>query len=223
MEEFAAFDIPVEERGGRTSESLEIIRRLWEGEILTFKGRYYTIEGARVTPEPVQKPRPPLWAGGFTPPAIRRAARLADGYAGIAPNSTRRSYELFASEWQRAGKRPEERRTAGGLFWLIPSYDPEKTWMEAADHVIYQVNAYREWTAKAGETMFPKLESHDALRKTGMLQVVEVDRCIEIIRDYVTEMGLTHYYSWSLPPGLPASWAQPYLELFANEVIPAFR
>ncbi len=223
VEEFAAFDIPVSERGGRTSESLEIIRRLWEGETLSFKGRYYNIEGARVTPEPIQKPRPPLWAGGFTAPGIKRAARLADGYAGIAPNSTQPSYELFMSEWQRLGKAVEEKRTAGGLFWLIPSRDPDKTWTEAAEHVIHQVNAYREWTEKAGETMFPKLESHADLRETGMLQVVEVDECIEIIRDYVNEMGLTHYYSWTLPPGLPASWAQPYLELFAEQVIPAFR
>ena len=56
-----------------------------------------------------------------------------------------------------------------------------------------------------------------------MLQVVEVDECIKRIRDYVNEMGLTHYYSWTLPPGLPAGWAQPHLELFADQVIPAFR
>jgi hypothetical protein len=34
---------------------------------------------------------------------------------------------------------------------------------------------------------------------------------------------LTHYYSFTLPPGLPASWIQPHLELFASKVIPAFR
>ena len=44
-----------------------------------------------------------------------------------------------------------------------------------------------------------------------------------MIRDYINEMGLTHFYTRTLPPGLLASWAQPYLELFAHKVIPAFR
>lgn len=222
-EEFAAFGVAVKERGGRTSESLEIIRRLWEGETVTFKGKYYDIEKVKVTPDPVQKPRPPLWAGGFTPPAAKRAARLTDGYCGIAPNSLKTTYELFAAEWHKLGKPPAEMKTAGGLFWIIPSKDPEKSWREAADHVIYQIAAYCKWTEAAGEKMFPAPRTHEDLRKTGLLQVVGVDTCIEMIRDYINEMGLTHFYTWTIPPGLPASWAQPHLELFAEKVIPAFR
>ena len=44
-----------------------------------------------------------------------------------------------------------------------------------------------------------------------------------MIRDYVRKVPITHYYSWTLPPGLPPRWAQHHLELFASEVIPAFR
>ncbi len=222
-EEFAAFGVPVTERGGRTSESLEIIRRLWEGETVTLKGKYYDIENVKVTPEPVQKPRPPLWAGGFTPPAVKRAARLTDGYCGIGPNSLKPTYELFIAECKKLGKPPGEMMTAGGLFWIIPSEDPDKSWTEAADHVIYQIDAYCKWTEAAGEKMFPAPRTHDDLRKTGMLQVVDVDTCIELIHDYINEMGLTHFYTWTIPPGLPASWAQPHLELFTDKVIPAFR
>src|ERR1043165_8147824 len=45
---------------------------------------YFQAEGARLPPLPVQKPPPPLWGGGFGPAAIRRAARLGDGYMGTA-------------------------------------------------------------------------------------------------------------------------------------------
>src|SRR5438876_329965 len=76
---------PSKERAGRTNEGLEIIRRLWEGETLTFKGKYYEIHHAKLSPAPVQQPRPPLWVGGFTPAAIRRAARYGDGYIGTGP------------------------------------------------------------------------------------------------------------------------------------------
>ncbi len=61
------------------------------------------------------------------------------------------------------------------------------------------------------------------LRKLGLLHIVDVDTCIRMIRDYAAETPLTHYYSWTLPPGLPASWVQLHLELFASQVIPGVR
>jgi len=44
-----------------------------------------------------------------------------------------------------------------------------------------------------------------------------------MLKGFASAVPLTHYYSFTLPPGLPASWIQPHLELFANKVIPAFR
>jgi len=221
VEEFESFAISSKERGARTNEGLEIIRRLWEGETLTFEGKYYTVTKAKLTPEPIQQPRPPIWVGGFTPPALRRAAKYGDGYIGVGP--LKEAYERYVAALEKVGKSTTDIRLAGGYFWLIPSEDPDKTWNEAAEHVCYQVNAYAEWSEKAGMPLFPKVPDTDALRESGLFQVVDVDTCIQMIRDYALETPLTHYYSWTLPPGLPASWIQPHLELFTSRVIPAFR
>jgi len=221
VEEFESFAISSKERGARTNEGLEIIRRLWEGETLTFEGKYYTVTKAKLTPEPIQQPRPPIWVGGFTPPALRRAAKYGDGYIGVGP--LKEAYERYVTALEKVGKSTTDIRLAGGYFWLIPSEDPDKTWNEAAEHVRYQVNAYAEWSEKAGMPLFPKLPDTDALRESGLFQVVDVDTCIQMIRGYALETPLTHYYSWTLPPGLPASWIQPHLELFTSKVIPAFR
>ena len=221
VEEFESFAISSKERGARTNEGLEIIRRLWEGETLTFEGKYYTVTRAKLTPEPIQQPRPPIWVGGFTPPALRRAAKYGDGYIGVGP--LKEAYERYVTALEKVGKSTTDIRLAGGYFWLIPSEDPDKTWNEAAEHVRYQVNAYAEWSEKAGMPLFPKVPDTDALRESGLFQVVDVDTCIRMIRDYALETPLTHYYSWTLPPGLPASWIQPHLELFTSKVIPAFR
>jgi len=221
VEEFSAFAVSTKERGGRTNEGLEIIRRLWEGETLTFTGRYYEVNNARLTPEPIQRPRPPLWVGGFTPPAIRRAAKYGDGYIGT--RITKELHEQYVTELRKAGKPTTNLRLAGGIFWLIPSTDPEKTWNEAADHVIYQMNGYAEWSAKAGMPLIPHVRDRAHLRELGMFNVVDVDTCIKMIRDSAAEVPLTHFYSWTLPPGLPAKWIQPHLELFASKVIPAFQ
>lgn len=71
--------------------------------------------------------------------------------------------------------------------------------------------------------MLPHIRNIAHLRELGILKVVDVDTCIAMIRALATSVPLTHYYSLALPPGMPPSWIQPHLELFANKVIPAFR
>lgn len=221
VEEFEGFAVSSKERGARTNECLEIVRRLWEGETLSFKGKYYEVNNVTLTPEPIQHPRPPLWVGGFTPPALRRAAKYGDGYIGVGPLTE--NYQRYVAALEKIGKPTDKIRLAGGFFWLIPSDDPDTTWNEAAEHVIYQTNAYAEWSAKAGMPLFETIRDREHLRAVGLLQVVDVDTCVKMIRDYASQTPLTHYYSWTLPPGLPASWIQPHLELFAKKVIPAVR
>jgi alkanesulfonate monooxygenase SsuD/methylene tetrahydromethanopterin reductase-like flavin-dependent oxidoreductase (luciferase family) len=57
-EEFEGFGVPFKERGARTNQSLEIIRRLLGGETVTFKSEFFDFKNVKVTPEPIQKPRP---------------------------------------------------------------------------------------------------------------------------------------------------------------------
>ena len=68
-------------RGKRTDEGLEIIRRLWSGEAVTFEGEFYQYDGATISPLPANK-RIPLWIGGSSEPAIRRIARFGTGWQG---------------------------------------------------------------------------------------------------------------------------------------------
>jgi alkanesulfonate monooxygenase SsuD/methylene tetrahydromethanopterin reductase-like flavin-dependent oxidoreductase (luciferase family) len=73
-EEFEGFGVPFNERGARTNQSLEIIRRLLAGENVTFKSKFFDLTNVKVMPEPIQKPHPSVWLGGFTPAALRRNA-----------------------------------------------------------------------------------------------------------------------------------------------------
>jgi alkanesulfonate monooxygenase SsuD/methylene tetrahydromethanopterin reductase-like flavin-dependent oxidoreductase (luciferase family) len=222
VEEFEGFNVPFKERGGRTNESLEIIARLLAGETLTYKGKFFEVNKVKLTPEPVQKPRPPIWVGGFTPPALRRAAKYADGFT--APNASRKVYDSYVEQVRKAGKSVDSIRFGGGFTWLICSTDPDKTFNEAADHIIYQSNLYTEWAAKAGQTADPVyIKDRAHLRETRGLVVADPATCIKMIREYIEKVPVTHFYSWTLPPGRPAKWAQEHLELFASKVIPAFR
>jgi alkanesulfonate monooxygenase SsuD/methylene tetrahydromethanopterin reductase-like flavin-dependent oxidoreductase (luciferase family) len=71
-EEFSGFGVSSKERAARTDQSLKIIRRALSGKTVTFKSEFFDFQNVMVTPEPIQKPYPPIWLGGFTPAALRR-------------------------------------------------------------------------------------------------------------------------------------------------------
>ena len=87
-EEYPLFQVPVERRVRRLTESIELIRTLWAGEHITYDGELYTAERANLGVRPVQQPGPPIWLGSFNPAALRRAARIGDGWMGAGGSST---------------------------------------------------------------------------------------------------------------------------------------
>jgi probable F420-dependent oxidoreductase len=85
-EEFEALGQPAEvytHRGSATDEQLRIFDEVWTRDIASFDGRFYQFEALGAHPHPVQKPRPPIWIGGHTKPALRRVALHGDGWLPI--------------------------------------------------------------------------------------------------------------------------------------------
>lgn len=79
-EEFAALGVPFKDRAGMSEEQLQIFNLLWTEERPRFDGRYYQFDEVAVNPRPVQQPRFPIWIGGESEPAQRRAARYGDAW-----------------------------------------------------------------------------------------------------------------------------------------------
>ena len=80
VREFEACGVPVEERGARTNESLELMRRLWAEDDVHFQGRFNTLSGVTLEPKPTQQPHPPIWISGRSQAAMRRCARFGTGW-----------------------------------------------------------------------------------------------------------------------------------------------
>jgi probable F420-dependent oxidoreductase len=79
--EFEALGVPFAERNEMTDEAIRVMQVLWTSEEASFEGRYTRFAGVRQLPHPVQKPHPPIWVGGNSKRAVRRAVELADGWA----------------------------------------------------------------------------------------------------------------------------------------------
>ena len=98
------------DRGRRVEEQIDVLRRLWQNPVVSFEGRYHTITAAGINPLPVQRPIP-IWMGGFSEPALKRIARLADGYfPGSMPleGGWRETLERMRAWRQAAGRDPTD-------------------------------------------------------------------------------------------------------------------
>jgi len=79
-QEFALTGGIMSGRGARTAEYIDVLRRLWAGEVAEFDGKDYTVPAGWAAPVPVQRPGPPILLGGLVPRALVRAGQLADGW-----------------------------------------------------------------------------------------------------------------------------------------------
>jgi probable F420-dependent oxidoreductase len=78
--DFDATGVRKEERGRRGDETIVLLKKLWTEEQVTFEGQFYSVRDLTLLPRPYQKCGPPIWVGGRSKAAYRRAGRLADGW-----------------------------------------------------------------------------------------------------------------------------------------------
>lgn len=93
-ERVAALGFPTDRRVRRLTEGVAVMRALWASDEASHDGELWRFDGARVEPKPVQRPGPPVWFGAGREPALRRAARLGDGWIGSGSSSV----EDFAAQ-----------------------------------------------------------------------------------------------------------------------------
>ncbi|MEO7403731.1 MAG: TIGR03619 family F420-dependent LLM class oxidoreductase [Burkholderiales bacterium] len=126
-EEFAAIGAPpFAERGKVTDEYLAIFKKLWTEDDPRHDGPYASFADISFLPKPIQKPHPPLWIGGESPPAMRRAARLGNGWYPIGRNPAhpldtleryRDGVERLRGEAERIGRDPATLDLAYWAMW----------------------------------------------------------------------------------------------------------
>ena len=107
--EFDALDVPFKERVSRSEEALELFRTLWTEEHPTLETKRHRLHDVTFSPMPLQKPRPPLYVGGNSEGALRRVARLGDGWhaTGSTVEAFGQGAETVRRFWKDAGREGE--------------------------------------------------------------------------------------------------------------------
>jgi probable F420-dependent oxidoreductase len=148
--EFRFLGASFPDRGPRLDEYIRVLRELWTSPDPHFEGQYVAFSDALFAPRPVQPNGPPIVIGGGSPPALRRAARLADGWhsVGIPPAEYARGMQTITKLAQgRAIEGSLRIRTAVGR--VLPEYrgaQGRKAWENlsgSSDQVIAKIKEYQ--------------------------------------------------------------------------------
>jgi alkanesulfonate monooxygenase SsuD/methylene tetrahydromethanopterin reductase-like flavin-dependent oxidoreductase (luciferase family) len=216
-----AYGVDFSTRGKRTDEFLEVVRRLWAGESFSFEGKHFSLKNAAIAPTP-PRGHIPLYIGGFTDKAIERAAKYGDGYFG-----NEEICDLYAEKLRACGKDPATARIRiQGLFVLV-ARDPERAMHELAPYYHHVNNTYGQWLAEdraatgfADAALAPM--TLEAFKSSGILRILTPEQAIDTFRGMLAKAPVEHFMMMK-PPGLPVAKMIEYADLFAKEVIPAFR
>ena len=124
--EFEAAGVPIAERGARTDEAIDVLRTLWTGGTVSHHGHFFDFDEVELRPvaspttgeAAMQSGGPPIVVSGRTPPAMRRAARLADGWLPylFSPSAYARSVDTIRAEAADVG------RDLSGFDWMMYCY-----------------------------------------------------------------------------------------------------
>ena len=201
--EFGAVGVPVNQRGARTDEAIQLLRRLWTEENVSFDGRFTKLDGVTLQPKPAQPGGPPLWIAGRSPAAIRRAGRLGDGYLPylFSPERYRDSLAEVRRVAQEAGRAPGA--IEAGLYQFIclaDSYEEAKR-IAAAD------------LSRRYNQPFEKIVDRYVVMGTA-------EDCARRMADFA-EAGVRHFLLVPITPGFADF--MPHAERYAAEIIPRLR
>ena len=220
-EEFDAFGVPRGERVKRLETNLELVRRLLDGETVTFESSYCRLNGQSLALRPVQRPHPPIWMGANSDAAVQRIARMADTWV-INPHARldtliRQIHEVYFPALEEYGKAsPVELPLMRELYvgvdrnaalreagpWLFPKYQTYSAWG--------QDSAMPEGDDFSGE--FEEL-----LQDRFILGAPA--QCIEEIERYREALGITELLVRIQWPGMPQLQAMKNLELVGKTLV----
>lgn len=219
--EYDAFGVSKSDGPGRLIEGIEIIKRLWTQESVTYHGKHFSLEEVSIRPQPLQDPRPPIWVGASNEASVRRAGRIADGFIG--------AHVPFALAKQQTSDFYDERENegidGGDVGFIRETFVAETT--EQAERSVREplmgkYESYSDWGQDDAIAEDDFGSPWEKLRHERFL-VGSPDDVIESIERYQEEMDLDYLVIRTQFPGSDFEDVHESIRLFGEEVIPAFQ
>ena len=148
-DEFEAVGAPMRDRGRRAEEALQVLEAIWRDNPVKFEGRYFRVPESFFDLKPIQKPRPPIYMAAYTPTAMNRVARLADGWipAGVPVATMEQMFAAIKHDAAEAGRDPSKLKLvvlANVEFHPAPLGDDRPIFVGTAEQIEADIFATRQ-------------------------------------------------------------------------------
>lgn len=222
--EFDAFGVPKGERARRFEAYLELVKRLWTEDQVSFEDATCRLDKVTMNIRPVQKPHPPIWIAANHDPAICRAARLGLPWF-VNPHATettlKRQMRLYREIREADGVEMPGERPAIKEIFCAPSR--AEALRLAGPYLSAKYRDYARW---GQDKAMPEGESFDLgfddlLRDRFVLGSPE--ECLARLVPYRDTLGVNHLILRTHWAGMPAELALSSMRLISDELIPALR
>jgi probable F420-dependent oxidoreductase len=227
-DEFALYQVPLEKRGARFEEAIQLIKLLWTQEQVDFEGAFYQVKGLKIEPRPVSQPHPPLWLGGWGKLSLQRAAALGDAWIpGPTANLAKlRDAQLeYHQNLRAAGLDPTTKPTPLTREVVIAETDEQAREVAEKHLLINYRDEYGGGTWKhplIGNEDSAPVDQFDAISRERFL-VGSPDTVIQRLQVFAQAFGVDHLICRLYFPGISHAFIMNELRLLAKEVMPAFR
>lgn len=237
--EYDGFGVPMEESRTRFDEGLEVIKRAWTQERVTFEGTHYRVHELSIFPRPVQRPHPPIWIAAVSPETFARVGRLGERFLSAPsitpPRLMRAAYESYRQAWLAAGH-PATALEIPALWFTHVAEDEASARRDPERYLMWYFRTFARVVARSPDpTKVPEVYRFYAKAK-GNLEAVsfeqlydevvlfgDPERVTEKLARLREELGLTYLIAWMNIGGMENATVQRSMRLFAEKVIPRFR
>ncbi len=201
--EFEGCNVPIKERGRRTTEALEIMRKYWSGERFDYDGKIFQLKDVDMLPRPVQPNGPPIWISGRQEGPMRRAATLGEGWHPYMDTADRcrESFLRIKEMADEAGRSLTKDYTFACFIYVSLHDELAEARRRAVDEMSYR------YDQDFGELV-------DKYCAYG-----PPERIVEYLKDYV-DAGANYLI---LAPIMPLDERHAQLEKLGTEVLPALQ
>lgn len=224
--EFKSFGIPMKERIGRYEESIQLVRQLWSGKHTSFEGDYFQLENEKISLAPVQDGGPPIWIGaGAHRKGAERAARLGNAWI-IPPHTSPEKLKTVLGHYQAERDRlnlgPADEVVVRRE--LVLDDDAERARKIGVGARTALTREYAKYNAPDKTGNYSHLASEKSAEETADSSYLFTDptSAITALKDLEAQ-GLTYIVLRMQWFELAQEQVLRTLELFKNEVLPAFR
>ena len=226
-DEFNAFCADRSERAPRFAEGIELMRRLFSEDNVTFNGRFTQTKNMTLAPKAVQQPHPPLWIGARGPKAIKRAATLgANLMTTLGPDPA----PLYLDTLKELGRDPADFKIAQ-LRMVYCADSEDQAWEEIQDHLAHVFGYYERVLGESADVegddqplpfKTPEEIRHSVLAE-GAIMAGTPDQVGEKLDQFCNDFKCTDFILSTHFAGIDPKKSSRSNALFAKHIIPAFR